>query len=156
MQTLHGGPNIVKLYDVAIDEEKKTPALIYEFIPSNESKILFPRLHNLEIRFYLYKILEALEYAHSHGIMHRDVKPLNVVINHEKKDLRLIDWGLAEYYKPGTEFNVRVVSRYYKGPELLVNDKLYHYSLDMWSLGCVMAGMMLKIDTFFKGNDDYD
>ena len=88
--------------------------------------------------------------------MHRDVKPLNVVINHDQKDLRLIDWGLADYYKPGQEYNVRVASRYYKGPELLVEDKLYHYSLDVWSLGCTMAGMIFKVDPFFKGCDNND
>ena len=49
-----------------------------------------------------------------------------------------------------------MASRYYKGPELLTDDKLYHYSLDMWSLGCTMAGMLFKVDPFFKGNDNYD
>ena len=51
---------------------------------------------------------------------------------------------------------MRVASRYYKGPELLVDDKLYHYSLDIWSLGCTMAGMIFKVDTFFKGSDNFD
>lgn len=51
---------------------------------------------------------------------------------------------------------MRVASRYYKGPELLVEDKLYHYSLDIWSLGCTLASMMFKIDTFFKGSDNPD
>lgn len=88
--------------------------------------------------------------------MHRDVKPLNIVINHDEKDLRLIDWGLADFYKPGQEYNVRVASRYYKGPELLVEDKLYHYSLDIWSLGCTMAGMIFRMDPFFKGSDNND
>jgi serine/threonine protein kinase len=55
------------------------------------------------------------------GIMHRDVKPHNVMIDHSKRSLRLIDWGLAEFYHPGREYNVRVASRYYKGPELLVD-----------------------------------
>jgi len=51
---------------------------------------------------------------------------------------------------------VRVASRYYKGPELLVEDKLYHYSLDIWSLGCTMAGMIFRMDPFFKGSDNND
>jgi len=46
--------------------------------------------------------------------MHRDVKPHNVMIDHEKRQLRLIDWGLAEFYHQGTEYNVRVASRYFK------------------------------------------
>lgn len=55
------------------------------------------------------------------GIMHRDVKPHNVMIDHEYRKLRLIDWGLAEFYHPGQEYNVRVASRYFKGPELLAD-----------------------------------
>lgn len=46
--------------------------------------------------------------------MHRDVKPHNVMIDHDQKQLRLIDWGLAEFYHPGREYNVRVASRYFK------------------------------------------
>lgn len=62
--------------------------------------------------------------------------------DHEKRTLRLIDWGLAEFYHPGTEYNVRVASRYFKGPELLVDFQEYDYSLDMWSLGCMFASMV--------------
>lgn len=125
-------------------------------MPFVETKRLSPELSDEDVRVYIYKILEALEFSHSHGIMHRDVKPLNIVINNETKELRLIDWGLADFYFPDKEYNVRVASRYYKGPELLVDDRLYHYSLDIWSLGCTMAGMIFKIDTFFKGSDNYD
>ena len=85
----------------------------------------------MDIRLYTYKILQALEYAHSHGIMHRDVKPLNIVIDHERRDLRLIDWGLADYYLPDQEYNVRVASRYFKGPELLVD---YQVKNSPWGL----------------------
>lgn len=48
------------------------------------------------------------------GIMHRDVKPHNVMIDHDHRKLRLIDWGLAEFYHPGQDYNVRVASRYFK------------------------------------------
>ena len=50
--------------------------------------------------------------------MHRDVKPHNIMYDNEKKSVTLIDWGLAEFYFPGKEYNVRVASRYFKGPEL--------------------------------------
>ncbi|KAL2906431.1 Casein kinase II subunit alpha [Bienertia sinuspersici] len=88
--------------------------------------------------------------------MHRDVKPHNVMIDHELRKLRLIDWGLAEFYHPGKEYNVRVASRYFKGPELLVDLQDYDYSLDMWSLGCMFAGMIFRKEPFFYGHDNHD
>jgi casein kinase II subunit alpha len=156
LQTLYGGPNVVKLFDILRDPASKTPALVFEYIPNIETKVLARKFNHMDIRLYIYKILEALEFSHKHGIMHRDVKPLNIVIDHENKDLRLIDWGLADFYKPDTEYNVRVASRYYKGPELLVEDKKYNYSLDVWAVGCTLAGFLFKMDTFFKGSDNND
>lgn len=70
--------------------------------------------------------------------------------------LRIIDWGLGEFYLPEKDYNVRVSSRYFKGPELLVSYEYYHYSLDIWSLGVMMAGMVLGKEPFFKGSDNYD
>ena len=54
--------------------------------------------------------------------MHRDIKPQNIMYDYVEKQLRVIDWGLAEFYIPGTKYNVRVASRFYKSPELLVED----------------------------------
>lgn len=68
------------------------------------------------------------------GIMHRDVKPHNVMIDHENRKLRLIDWGLAEFYHPGQEYNVRVASRYFKGPELLVDYQVTDFNLSVLHL----------------------
>lgn len=78
------------------------------------------------------------------------------MIDHERRQLRLIDWGLAEFYHPNTEYNVRVASRYFKGPELLVDFQEYDYSLDMWSLGCMFASMIFRKEPFFHGHDNYD
>lgn len=92
-------------------------------------------LTDRDIRFYMYEILKALDSCHSRGIMHRDVKSHNVMIDHEHRKLWLIDQSLAEFYCPGQEYNVRVASRYLKDPELLVDYQMYDYSLDMWELG---------------------
>merc|ERR1712204_51144 len=64
--------------------------------------------------------------------------------------------GLAEFYHPKQQYNVRVASRYFKGPELLVNMRMYDYSLDMWSLGCMFAGMTFQKEPFFHGRDNHD
>jgi casein kinase II subunit alpha len=56
----------------------------------------------------------------------------------------------------GREYNVRVASRYFKGPELLVDFQEYDYALDMWSLGCMFAGMIFRKEPFFHGHDNYD
>ena len=126
------------------DPQSKTPSLVFEFVNNTDFKELYPRLSDADIRYYIFELLKALDYCHSNGIMHRDVKPHNVMIDHERRQLRLIDWGLAEFYHPGRELNVRVASRYFKGPELLVDYQQYDYSLDMWSLGCMLAGMIFR------------
>jgi len=136
LQNLCGGQNIITLLDIVRDPVSKTPSLIFEYVDNVDFK--------------------ALEFCHSNGIMHRDVKPHNVMIDHKNRKLRLIDWGLAEFYHPGQEYNVRVASRYFKGPELLVNMRDYDYSLDLWSLGCMFAGMIFQKEPFFVGRDNYD
>ncbi|EOX91654.1 Kinase superfamily protein isoform 5 [Theobroma cacao] len=156
LQNLCGGPNIVKLLDIVRDQQSKTPSLIFEYVNNTDFKVLYPTLSDYDIRYYIYELLKALDYCHSQGIMHRDVKPHNVMIDHEQRKLRLIDWGLAEFYHPGKEYNVRVASRYFKGPELLVDLQDYDYSLDLWSLGCMFAGMIFRKEPFFYGHDNYD
>ena len=94
------------------------------------------------IKRYIYSILQGLDYAHQRGIIHRDIKPGNVLFQPETKTVKIVDWGLADIYEPGKRFNVRVASRYFKGPELLVDNHYYDYQLDIWSTGCMLAGMM--------------
>lgn len=156
LKNLVDGPNIIAMLDVVREPQLKTPGLIFEHINNIDFRSLYPTFTDYDIRFYMYELLKALDYSHSMGIMHRDVKPHNVMIDHDKKLLRLIDWGLAEYYHPGTEYNVRVASRYFKGPELLVDYRLYDYSLDMWSFGCMLASMVFMKEPFFHGKSNTD
>jgi len=150
-------PNLTD-YDIRfyLMAQSKTPSLIFEYVNNTDFKVLYPNLTDYDIRFYLMELLKALDFSHSQGIMHRDVKPHNIMIDHEKRQLRLIDWGLAEFYHAGKEYNVRVASRYFKGPELLVDLQDYDYALDLWSLGCVFAGMIFRKEPFFNGHDNYD
>ncbi|CAF1019106.1 unnamed protein product [Adineta ricciae] len=156
LENLRGGPNVITLLDIVKDPVSRTPALIFEYVNNTDFKQLYPTLSDYDIRFYMYELLKGLDYCHSMGIMHRDVKPHNVMIDHENRKLRLIDWGLAEFYHPNQEYNVRVASRYFKGPELLVDYQYYDYSLDMWSLGCMLASMIFRKEPFFHGHDNYD
>uniref|UniRef100_A0A673VS37 non-specific serine/threonine protein kinase n=1 Tax=Salmo trutta TaxID=8032 RepID=A0A673VS37_SALTR len=156
LENLRGGTNIIRLVDTVKDPVSRTPALVFECINNTDFKELYQKLTDFDIRFYVYELLKALDYCHSMGIMHRDVKPHNVMIDHQMRKLRLIDWGLAEFYHPAQEYNVRVASRYFKGPELLVDYQLYDYSLDMWSLGCMLASMIFLKEPFFHGQDNYD
>ncbi len=123
LQTLKGGINVINLIDVVRDPMTKTPALIMEYVDTGDVdfRTLYKSFTDFDIRYYMYEILKALDFCHSKGITHRDVKPHNIMIDHANRKLRLIDWGLAEFYHPGQEYNVRVASRYFKGPELLID-----------------------------------
>jgi len=156
LRNLCGGPNIVRLLDCVRDPVTKTPALVFEHVNNTNWKTATEKMTDTDIRFYVHEIARALAYCHSQGIMHRDVKPQNIMFDLGKRVVRLIDWGLAEFYHAGVEYNVRVASRYFKGPELLVNLRDYDYSLDVWSLGCVLAGLIFRRDNFFMGRDNVD
>ncbi|MED6204939.1 Casein kinase II subunit alpha-4, chloroplastic [Stylosanthes scabra] len=130
LQNLCGGPNVIKLLDIVRDQQSKTPSLIFEYVNNTDFKVLYPTLSDYDIRYYIYELLKALDYCHSQGIMHRDVKPHNT--------------------------SKTMQSRYFKGPELLVDLQDYDYSLDLWSLGCMFAGMIFRKEPFFYGHDNYD
>ena len=156
LDELYGSTNIIKLLDKVYDAPSETKALIMEYVDNKyeDFRDLYSTFTDFDIRFYMYEILKGLDQCHSKGIMHRDIKPHNIMIDHDTKTLRIIDWGLAEFYHRGEEYNVRVASRYFKGPELLVGYRTYDYSLDMWSLGCMLAGMIFQIEPFFKGESN--
>ncbi|KAG5875051.1 hypothetical protein JTB14_026182 [Gonioctena quinquepunctata] len=157
LDCLKGGTNIVKLLGVVNVPHMDQTALVFEQLTHNEDfKNIYLKLSETDSRFYLHEVLKALDYCHSRGIMHRDVKPHNIVIDQDSRKIRLIDWGLAEFYHPGQEYNVRVASRYFKGPELLVDYGYYDYSLDMWSVGCMFASMLFRKEPFFHGLDNSD
>ncbi|CDW86035.1 casein kinase ii subunit alpha [Stylonychia lemnae] len=167
LETLKGHSNIIELVDYVVDPSTKTPSLVQflsitsfyqvlSYVEALDFRELYPILTKEDIKIYIYQILQGLDYAHSKGIIHRDIKPGNVLINHKEKKLKIADWGLADFYTPHKSYNVRVASRYFKAPELLIGLNEYDYQLDVWSVGCMLAGMVFAREPFFKGADNDD
>jgi casein kinase II subunit alpha len=153
---LRGGPNIVDLIDVVQNPRTLQYSFVFEHVEEADSHTLFNNISPIDACFYLYQLMRALKYAHECGIMHRDVKPLNVLYDRRRKKLRLIDWGLAEFYHPKQRYNIHVASRNFKPIELLVDYQCYDYGVDIWSFGVTMAGIIFMRMPFFRGNDDMD
>ncbi|KAI9101210.1 casein kinase 2 alpha subunit [Phlyctochytrium arcticum] len=156
LQNLRHGPNIIEAYGCFFSQETAAPAIVFKYIRNDDWKELYPTLTQNDVRHYMFQLLRSLDFCHSRGIMHRDVKPQNILIDHQTRELRLIDWGLAEFYVPGQDYSLRVASRYYKAPEILLGYRHYDYSFDMWSVGCVFAAMILRVEVMFKGQSDLD
>jgi casein kinase II subunit alpha len=76
--------------------------------------------------------------------MHRDIKSQNIAIDKHKKRLRLLDWGLADFYHSRQKYNSHVAMRSFNPPKLLINDPYYDYSVDIWSTGIAFSIMILR------------
>jgi casein kinase II subunit alpha len=76
------------------------------------------------------------------------------MIDHRTKQLRVIDWGLADYYTPGNSYQVRVATRHYKAPELLLSYQYYSKSVDIWGVGVTFATMLFRRYPIFRGRDN--
>ncbi|PCH44572.1 kinase-like protein [Wolfiporia cocos MD-104 SS10] len=156
LRNIAGGPNVISLLDVIYDQNSLSNSLVMEFVLNSDWRDIYRIMSEVEIKYYIFQLLKALDFVHSRGIMHRDVKPANIMFDRERRKLKLIDWGLAEFYHPGTEYHPRVGSRYFKSPELLVAYKLYDYSLDLWCVGCILASLIFRREFFFRGRDNDD
>ena len=154
---LKGGPNIVELHEIVQNPRTLQYSFVFEYLKEDSDySAFFEHISLIEAQTYLFQLMRALQFAHSRGIMHRDVKPLNILYDRQTKKLRLIDWGLAEFYHPKQRYNIHVASRNFKPIELLVDYQVYDYSLDIWSFGVTMAGIIFKKTPFFRGRDDMD
>ncbi|NXT29619.1 CDK5 kinase, partial [Syrrhaptes paradoxus] len=89
---------------------------------------------------FMYQLLKGLAFCHSRNVLHRDLKPQNLLIN-RNGELKLADFGLARAFGiPVRCYSAEVVTLWYRPPDVLFGAKLYSTSIDMWSAGCIFAG----------------
>ncbi|XP_026646154.1 mitogen-activated protein kinase 12 isoform X1 [Zonotrichia albicollis] len=127
--------------------------LVMPFMGTDLSKIMkHEKLTEDRIQFLVYQMLKGLKYIHSSGIIHRDLKPGNLAVN-EDCELKILDFGLARH--TDSEMTGYVVTRWYRAPEVILNWMHYTQTVDIWSVGCIMAEMITG-RPLFKGNDHLD
>ena len=97
-QSVCGHPNIIKLLHVIKQSLTGYPVLVFEHAQDTYYRDLYPKLTPEDIRYYMYEIFKGLAFAHSRGVMHKDLKPANLLINHQERSVKIIDWGLSQFY----------------------------------------------------------
>lgn len=148
--------NIVKLEGKVWDDSRLY--LVFTLIDTDLKSFMsnYPKdLDTNLIRSYSSQILEGLAYIHSKGIMHRDLKPQNILISKDG-GLKLADFGLARIFTPNLKpLTIEVVTRWYRAPEILLGCNTYSSSIDLWSTACIIAEMFLK-KALFPGDNEID
>lgn len=110
-----------------------------------------------DIKCLMRMMLEAVHHLHCNWIIHRDLKPGNMLLSRATGELKIGDLGLSREFGSSAEqkFTPNRVTRWYRSPELLFGGESYGPPVDIWSLGCIFAELMLK-NPLFPGNDDFD
>ncbi|XP_048141608.1 shaggy-related protein kinase theta-like [Rhodamnia argentea] len=108
------------------------------------------------VQLYAYQICRALNYLHNVvGVCHRDIKPQNLLVNPHTHQLKICDFGSAKKLVPGEPNISYICSRYYRAPELIFGASEYTTAIDMWSVGCVLAELLLG-HPLFPGESGVD
>jgi len=149
-------PNIVRLYDVVHTERRLT--LVFEYLDQDLKKYLDICEGGLEttiLKSFLYQLLCGVAFCHTHRVLHRDLKPQNLLINREGK-LKLADFGLARAFGiPVRSYTHEVVTLWYRAPDVLMGSRTYSTPVDIWSIGCIFAEMATS-KPLFAGTSESD
>jgi len=106
-------------------------------------------------KLYMYQICRSISYIHSLGICHRDIKPQNLLLDTNTHRVKLCDFGSAKVLVKGQPNVAYICSRYYRAPELIFDATEYSTKIDVWSMGCVMAELLLG-NPLFAGDSNVD
>ncbi|RKP13259.1 protein serine/threonine kinase [Piptocephalis cylindrospora] len=135
-------PNIVQLHDVIHTEKKLT--LVFEYLDSDLKKFLDSCSGDLDastVKSFMYQLLKGIAFCHENRVLHRDLKPQNLLIN-KRGELKLADFGLARAFGvPVRSYSHEVVTLWYRAPDVLMGSRQYGTSIDLWSIGCIFAEM---------------
>lgn len=146
--------NIVSLHDIF--HQEKTLTFVFEYMKDDLSRYLenHPQgLDTFDIKLLLFQLLRGLSFCHQKKILHRDLKPQNLLIN-EAGELKLADFGLARAKSvPSRTFSHEVVTMWYRPPDVLLGSTEYSTSLDIWGVGCIFAEMTTG-QALFPGRKD--
>ncbi|KAI4326323.1 hypothetical protein MLD38_031649 [Melastoma candidum] len=152
----HG--NIVRLQDVVHSENRLY--LVFEYLDLDLKKHMdsspdFAKDSRV-VKVFLYQILQGIAYCHSHRVLHRDLKPQNLLIDCRTNALKLADFGLARAFGiPVRTFTHEVVTLWYRAPEILLGSRHYSTPVDVWSVGCIFAEMVNQ-RPLFPGDSEID
>ncbi|KHJ76220.1 mitogen-activated protein kinase domain protein [Oesophagostomum dentatum] len=106
----------------------------------------------VDMKLYTWQMFNGLQYLCKLQIMHRDIKPVNILVDHTSGLLKIGDFGSAKVVRPGMTSTPYQVTRFYRPPELLLGSENYNWTVDIWSAGCVL-GEMVKGKVLFPGRD---
>ncbi|KAM3703540.1 hypothetical protein ACB094_04G107400 [Castanea mollissima] len=140
-------PNIVKLEGLITSRLSCSIYLVFEYMEHDITGLLSCpdiKFSESQIKCYMKQLLSGLDHCHSRGVMHRDIKGSNLLVNNEGI-LKVADFGLANFSSSGHRqpLTSRVVTLWYRPPELLLGSTDYGASVDLWSVGCVFAELLL-------------
>lgn len=150
-------PNIVRLLDVVHSEKKLY--LVFEFLSQDLKKYMdstpASELPLHLVKRYLFQLLQGVNFCHTHRVIHRDLKPQNLLIS-ELGTIKLADFGLARAFGvPLRTYTHEVVTLWYRAPEILLGCKFYSTAVDIWSIGCIFAEMVTR-RALFPGDSEID